>query len=217
MDEIRPLTPNNGGIGEDKPDPAPHYWGGGAVEIDETLAARLAHVRRREHVRGLRKREWVFLSLFLVLAVGAFVNFKRVIVNGRSMEPTYHSGEAVVVWKLAPHDKLKPGDVIVFRQGSDELIKRIVYIADPKQAGQFPPPGFPPILTNPEGWYVPASAPPWMTFRLYFVKVNAGIVPTPPLDHTIYVAGDNFRNSDDSRDFGPIAPDQILGKVLRLQ
>ena len=43
----------------------------------------------------------------------------------------YHNGEAVVVWKLAPHDKLKPGDVIVFRQGGDELIKRIVYIADP--------------------------------------------------------------------------------------
>ena len=67
------------------------------VEIDEALAARLAHVRRREHVRGLRKREWVFLGIFLVLALGAFANFKRVIVNGHSMEPTFHNGEAVVV------------------------------------------------------------------------------------------------------------------------
>ena len=156
------------------------------MEIDEALAARLANVRRRGHVRALRKREWVFLSLFLVLALGAFVNFKRVIVNGRSMEPTFQV-EAVVVWKLAPHGKLKPGDVIVFRQGSDELIKRIVYVADPKQAGQFPPPGFPTTLTNPEGWYVPANAPLGMTFGLYFIKVETGVVPTPPLSHTIYV------------------------------
>ena len=56
-----------------------------------------------------------------------------------------------------------------------------------------------------------------MTFGLYFLKVEAGVVPTPPLSHTIYVCGDNFRNSDDSRDFGPIDPGQILGKVVQLQ
>ena len=184
------------------------------MEIDETLAARLSQVRRREHIRGLRKREWVFLSFFLVLALGAFANFKRVVITGHSMEPTYHDGEAVVVWKFAPHDKLKPGDVIVFRQGRDELIKRIAYIADPRQAGQFPPPGFPPTVTNPEGQYIPAGAPPWMTFQGYFLRVSLGIVPTPPLSHTIYVTGDNFKISDDSRDFGPIDPGQILGKVL---
>ena len=186
----------------------------GRVEIDESLAARLAHVRRREHIRGLRKREWVFLSVFLVLALGAFVNFKRVIIRGRSMEPTFHDGESVIVWKFAPRERLKPGDVIVFRQGSDELIKRIVYVADSRQPVQFPPPGFPPVLTNPQGWYVPANAPPWMTFQRYFARVEAGAVPTPSPNRTIYVAGDNFAHSDDSRDFGPINPDQILGRVL---
>ena len=185
------------------------------VEIDEALAARLSQVRRREHIRGLRKREWVFLGFFLVLAVGAFFNFKRVVIRGRSMEPTFHSGEAVVVWKFAPRDKLKPGDVIVFRQDNDELIKRIVYIADPRQPGEFPPPGFPTTLTNPEGWHVPAGAPPWMTFRLYFAKVQAGAISAPPLNRTIYVCGDNFPHSDDSRDFGPIDPTQILGRVIQ--
>ena len=183
------------------------------VEIEEALAARLAQVRR-EHIRGLRKREWVVLSIFLILALGAFANFKRVVISGRSMEPSFHDGEAVVVWKFAPHDKLKPGDVIVFRQGRDELIKRIVYIADPRQAGQYPPPGFPHTLTNPEGQYVPADAPPWLTFEGYFAKVEVGAVTTPPLSATLYVAGDNLLHSDDSRDFGPIDPAQILGKVI---
>ncbi|MBV9849894.1 MAG: hypothetical protein JO250_09500 [Armatimonadetes bacterium] len=184
------------------------------AEIDETLAARLAHVRQREHVRGLRRREWVVLAFFLILAASTSVNFKRVVVTGRSMEPTFHNGEAVLVWKFAPRDKLKPGDVIVFRRGRDELIKRILYIADPRQAGIFPPPGFPRTLTNPEGWYIPPNASPNMTFALYFFKVQYGLKPTPALNQTIYVLGDNLPFSSDSRDFGPISPDQILGKVM---
>ena len=183
--------------------------------MDEELAGRLAHVRKREQVRGLRKREWVFLSVFLVVAVAAYLNFQRVIVSGRSMEPTYRNGEALIMWKLAPRDQLRRGDVIVFRQGKDELIKRIIYIASPKQVGQYPPPGFPMTYSNPEGWYIPADAPSWMTFGLYFFKIRTGLAPPPPLGSTIYVMGDNFPISDDSRDYGPISPAQVLGRVIQ--
>ncbi len=185
------------------------------VEIDEELSGRLAGVRKRERVRGLRKREWVFLSFFLAVAVAAYANFQRVIVTGRSMEPTFQDREALVMWKLAPRDRLRRGDVIVFRQGGDELIKRIVFICPPGQAGEYPPPGFPRTYSNPAGWYIPADAPPWMTFRLYFHRVRLGLVPPPPLGSTIYVMGDNFPISDDSRHFGPINPSQVLGRVIQ--
>ena len=185
------------------------------VEMDEKLAARLAQVRKREHIRGLRKREWVVLSLFLVMALGAYANFRRVIVSGRSMEPTFRDGEAVVVWKFAPHDKLKPGDVIVFRHGPDEWIKRIVYIADPRHAGEMPPPDFPRRIWTPRGIVGdPPNDQYFMTFDSYFNKVHVGFAPTPPVNDTIYVMGDNFADSSDSRDFGPIDPGQSLGKVL---
>ncbi len=185
------------------------------VEIDEELSGRLAHVRTRERVRGLRKREWVFLSIFLVVAIASYFNFRRVIVSGRSMEPTYQNGEALIMWKLAPRDRLKRGDVIVFRQGGDELIKRIVYISPPGEVGHYPPPGFPTTYSNPAGWYIPADAPPWATFGLYFFKIRAGMSPPPPLGNTIYVMGDNFPVSDDSRHFGPISPSQVLGRIIQ--
>jgi signal peptidase I len=185
------------------------------VEIDDALASRLSQVRKREHIRGLRKREWVFLSFFLVLAIAAYANFERVIVTGHSMEPTYHNHETLVMWKLAPRNRLKRGDVIVFRQGRDELIKRILYICPPGQSGKYPPPGFPQTYINPEGWRIPADAPPWMTFQWYFLKIHLGITPPPPLDQTIYVMGDNFPISDDSRDYGPISPSQILGRIIQ--
>lgn len=180
------------------------------VQVDDELGTRLAGVRRREHVRGLRKREWVFLGLFLALALGCWVNFQRVVVVGHSMDPSYHSGQTVLVWKLAPRSRLHPGDVIVFRQGSDELIKRIVFVAPPQEAAHFPPAGFPSIITTPQGDQLPGGIFDW-----YFMKVNLGLVPKPPVTNTIYVMGDNFPISDDSRHFGPISPDQILGRVIR--
>lgn len=176
------------------------------VEVNEELSTRLAQVRHRERLLGLRKREWVVLGIFLLLALAAHINFQRVVVKGHSMDPTFHNGESLVVWKLAPRDRLKAGDVIVFRQGSDDLIKRIVYITPIQEATAFPPPHFPPVLDQPN-----PNAP---SFLWYFLKVQLGYLPRPPLGNTIYVMGDNFAISDDSRHFGPINPSQILGRVL---
>lgn len=174
-------------------------------------------VRRQEQAArlALRRREWVVLSVFLVLALLVAVNIKRVEVSGISMEPSYHSGETVVVWKTVPRQTLKPGDVIVFKSSDgDELIKRIVFVADTRAAAQFPPSGFPTVLTTPAGVRILPTAPPDVTFAGYFGAVETGHIPPPPPRNTIYVMGDNVLHSNDSRDFGPISPGQILGKVL---
>lgn len=164
---------------------------------------------------ALRRREWIVLGIFLALALLVAVNFKRVEVKGISMEPTYHTGDLVIVWKTAPRSRLKRGDVVVFKSADgDELIKRIVFIADPAASTQFPPPGFPRTLSNPEGQYIPADAPPEYTFQGYFDAVLTRAKPAPPPGNTIYVMGDNMLYSNDSRDFGPISPTQILGKVI---
>lgn len=162
----------------------------------------------------LRRREWVVLAVFLVLAVLVGMNIKRVEVKGASMEPAYHDGDTVIVWKTAPRRRLKPGDVIVFRSAEgDEFIKRIVYIAKPG-AARFPPVDFPRVLSTPSGLTLSPNAPPGWTFQGYFDRVLAGRIPPPPPQNTIYVLGDNLGNSRDSRDFGPIDPSVILGKAI---
>ncbi len=123
------------------------------------------------------------------------------------MEPTYHNGETVLVWKSVPRSSLKPGNVIVFRDtNGDELIKRIAFIQ----------PVWKPAA--PSGFYIPANGtrpiPYSLLFRLYFESFTVGKLPIPTPDHIIYVLGDNLRESDDSRRIGPISYAQVLGKVV---
>jgi signal peptidase I len=165
--------------------------------------------QKRAAQASLRQRERIFLSVFLVVAMVAWVNVKRVEVKGISMEPTFHSGDLAIVWKTVPRASLRPGDVVVFRSADgDELIKRIVAV----QSG--PVPDFPDWLTLSNGrreavaaLFSPFNSP-------YFAGRMMGRVPPPAPDRTIYVLGDNLMHSNDSRDFGPISPRQLLGKVV---
>jgi signal peptidase I len=171
-----------------------------------------AQQKEREKValKTLRQREWVALGIFLAIALIVAFNIKRVEVKGHSMETSYFNGDTVIVWKTAPRAALKPGDVIVFRStDGDELIKRIVFIANPSAPVQFPPLGFPTVVRTPAG-----PIDPGFGFDGYFAAVGGGFTPAPPRQSTIYVMGDNYMISSDSREFGPIDPKQILGKVI---
>lgn len=158
---------------------------------------------------NLHRREWMFLSVFLVIALAALVNVKRVEVKGISMEPAFHNGDLAIVWKTVPRASLKPGDVVVFKStDGDELIKRIAAI----QIG--PAPRFPAWLTLPDGRREAVAALLSPYNSPYFAARLMGRVPLPAPDRTIYVLGDNLMHSNDSRDFGPISPRQLLGKVV---
>ena len=159
--------------------------------------------KRREKTL-LRRVEWFFLAFFLILALVVYVNVQRVVVSGHSMEPTLHDGDALLAWKRVPREKLRAGDVIVFRHtDGSELIKRIVFVQNAQGTA------VPPELVQ-----VPGGVRRFKTlFRDYNADVKAGRLPKPGLENTIYVMGDNTDNSEDSRVFGPIRPDQIVGQV----
>ena len=152
----------------------------------------------------VRRVEWAFLALFFLAALGAYATMQRVTVDGRSMEPTLHSGDALIAWKLMPGEKLHVDDVIVFRdQNGAELIKRIVFLQNP-QGTQTPP-----TLVQ-----IPGSVRPWKSLFLQYDRdVAEGRRPKPGPDDTIYVMGDNTDNSEDSRVFGPISLKQVVGRV----
>jgi signal peptidase I len=151
-------------------------------------------------------------------------------VDGQSMDPTLKNRDRLIVSKLprtvsritghayVPHR----GDIIIFNEANlpdtlpgqqKQLIKRIiglpgdrVVVKDSKITvfNKDNPAGFNPDTTV--GYHFPAVPTPGPGNREWDIK-----------SEQLFVCGDNRPNSEDSRYFGPIHANQIVGKlVLRL-
>jgi signal peptidase I len=145
--------------------------------------------------------ETLFLSLFLFIGINAVSS--RIRVESISMQPTLYAGNFVLVNKLAYRlGKPGRGDVIVFRYPPDPeqvpYIKRIVglpgdhiHIADGK------------VYINNE-----------LYIETYLVvsTVHGGDWTIP--DGSLFVMGDNRNNSSDSRSWGMVPMENVIGKAL---
>lgn len=130
------------------------------------------------------------LSLFMALgfALFCFSSFKTVVVSGESMLPTFKDRTRLLVsnayWLVGP---IKPKDIVVVKNSkSGEYIIKRVY----KMGGQKVD-----WYNSPKGWSL---------------KSGEFVVP----DGSVYVLGDNREVSEDSRAFGPVEMNRILGKVV---
>jgi signal peptidase I len=156
--------------------------------------------RLRERV--LRERRILIPVLLLVLL--AWPNFGIAKVDGRSMEPTCHNGDTLMVLKTYRFfSPVKVGDVIVIhlRHGKisgESLVKRVVFVQN--ASGNAP---WPQRIPTP-GTFIPSVD--------IFTRYAAGYDRVPP--NEVIVMGDNYENSMDSRDFGPVMMSEIAGKVL---
>jgi signal peptidase I len=152
-----------------------------------------------------RTRTLVSLSAQLVvlgLIVAAF--FMRTSpVDGLSMEPRVHAGELVLINTLAyrfgsPHR----GDVVAFRHEgptTETYIKRIVALPGERVEVRDG-------AVSVDGRALEES---YVQFR---DRRSAAAVLVPP--HAYYVLGDNRADSDDSRNWGVLHDDAIVGKAL---
>lgn len=132
----------------------------------------------------------VFLLLLFVFVLFAWMNFKFVEVVGPSMEPTFYEGDRVLVSKAYwLVGDIKTGDIVVASDSEGVPIIKRVYAKGGEQVDYY---------TSPEGW-----------------KMINGLYVVP--DGGYYVVGDNRPESEDSRIFGPLELDQILGKVVVLR
>jgi signal peptidase I len=131
-------------------------------------------------------------------------------VKGASMEPTFISGDYIMTSKITY--KFRPpkrGDVIVFKSPKNpdiEYIKRIIGLPGDqiliKDSQVF--------INNqllPEN-YISAATNLWEDG---FIK--EGIPITVPNNY-LFVMGDNRPRSSDSREFGPIPIDSVIGQVF---
>lgn len=183
---------------------------GTEIELETAIEADSTSSKGRSVVAGMV--EWVIVvvgALVVALVIRAFL-FQAFYIPSESMEPTLVERDRVIVNKLSYrlHD-VNRGDLIVFKRPPSEpptdipeLIKRVIGLPGETIEGRD---GVVYIdgrrLVEPYMY----DGPPFGSFGPVMV----------PDDH-VFVMGDNRNNSRDSRMFGPIAEDSIVGRAFVL-
>lgn len=161
----------------------------------------------------------------IALLLTAFV-FQSYQVDGSSMETTLHDQDRLIVWKasrtlakLTKHPYVpNRSDIIIFNKsgvvtktgiGEKQLVKRVIGLPGDRvviKDGQITiynkthPEGF-----NPDNGH---------EFSQNIFKPTGGNVDTIVADGNVYVCGDNRGNSTDSRSFGYVSADAIVGTLV---
>ena len=167
--------------------------------LEAAPSASPATQTRRSHL--LREIvETVLLTAAIFLVVNAATGRFR--IEGTSMEPNLHNGEYVLIDKVSyllhPPER---GDVVVFTPPTNEnkdYIKRVI--------------GLPGDIVEIRGGQVYVNG--------FALDEPYLISPTNSSDQVIhveegryFVLGDNRNNSSDSRSFGSITPQSIVGRA----
>jgi signal peptidase I len=158
---------------------------------------------RQRSLRLLREvLETVLPAILIALLINVFVG-QATRVEGQSMEPNLHTDQRLVVEKVSYrfHGPQR-FDIVVLKlpsQGDELLIKRVV--------------GLPGETVEMRDGRVYINGEP---LDEPFVDVDTrpgrkGEVAVPPLH--IYVLGDNRNHSNDSRSFGPVPIENVVGRA----
>jgi signal peptidase I len=142
------------------------------------------------------------LILSVVLFAGINAISARIRVDGYSMEPTLHSGEFVIVNKLAYRlGTPKTGDVIVFhfpRNTEEEYIKRVI--------------GLPGDEVTISGGKVTVNGQTLDEPYIYAPPAYERSLLVP--EDSLFVLGDNRNNSSDSHQWGTVPLGYVVGKAV---
>lgn len=145
--------------------------------------------------------ETIILALILFVAINFLT--ARIRVDGSSMEPNFHDGDYVVVNRLAYRmGDIQRGDVIVFPyplHEEDDYIKRVI--------------GLPGDHVAVYGGvvYVNGEA---LDETYIMEKPNSDLAEIVVPEGYVYVMGDNRNASSDSRSWGPLKIEKIIGKAI---
>ncbi len=169
-------------------------------ELDEPDGIARQTARQAAQQTLAEAAQVVIPALFLALVVHLFLA-QATVVFGQSMEPNLHPYQRLIVDKISYRlNAPQRNDIVVIRlPDMDELlVKRIVALPGERveiRGGV--------IYVN--GDAVAEPFPHDMT------PYDMAPIVLGPLSY--FVLGDNRSNSNDSRAFGPVALDEILGRV----
>ncbi len=145
------------------------------------------------------------VGLLLLLGLAWFMSVYRFVdVVQHSMEPTLQPRDKLLVNFRAPRHGPPPRGAIVVLQPPSEsewVVKRVVGVENDD------------ILIGPDGLTVNGRRirEDYIT-RQSGDAAAGGIVPRD----AVYVLGDNRPQSNDSRDYGPVPTERVLGHVVRV-
>lgn len=174
----------------------------GLQDLDLTTASG-SEENKSDKLSGLLREGLETLLMAAIIWAGVNVATARFRVEGASMEPNLHTGNFVIVsrvayWKVMGEPRR--GDVVVFQPPTnpqEDYIKRVIGL--------------------------PGDTVEIREGRVY---VNGGLLEEPYIsvptnrsgiwrvaEGEYFVLGDNRNDSDDSRNFGPLDADSIVGKA----
>ncbi|WKZ35812.1 MAG: signal peptidase I [Anaerolineales bacterium] len=142
------------------------------------------------------------LVLAVVLFVGINLVSARVRVDGFSMRPTLEDGEFVLVNKMSYRfGEVERGDIIVFHfplNPSEELIKRVIGLPGDR------------VLVENNQVFVNGQ----MLNEAYIAQAPLYSGQWTVEEGTLFVLGDNRNNSNDSKDWGFLPRENMVGKAV---
>jgi signal peptidase I len=167
-----------------------------------------------------------FLAIIIIVPVRMFL-FQPFIVRGASMEPNFSEKQYLIINEfgykntpvtvlgknlvtIQPRKDLHRSDIVVFRAPNNEkqyYIKRVIglpgerIVVDNGEVMIY-------NTQNPEGYVLDESA------YLPEGRKTNGTRDVTLKDDEYYVLGDNRPASSDSRSFGPLHKDAVIGRVL---
>lgn len=149
----------------------------------------------------------IFLIVFLFLR---FFIFEPFVVVGESMEPNFHSADYLIICKICIKlEGIKRGDVIIFKPPIDEkkyYIKRVIGLPNERIV----------IKENeififnedyPNGFKLEEE---YLTNKNFYMEDQIFQLK----NDEYFVLGDNREESYDSRKWGPLKKNKVLGKVI---
>ncbi len=171
-------------------------------------------VPKEVHEQEVKRHPFTEIAQFAIIAILIVVPIRMFIaqpfiVSGASMEDTFHSGEYLIVDQLSYYMRQpERGEVVIFRYPRDPskfFIKRIIGL-----------PGDTINIensvvtisneTNPEGFILDESYVDVMTPQEPMTEILG--------DREYFVMGDNRVESSDSRSWGVLQEERIVGRAL---
>lgn len=182
-------------------------------------------MERRTRRRGSKTRQLIAAALdwaevavssaFIVLFVFTFL-FNRLRVDGRSMEDTLYDGDRILITDLMFYQPERGDVVICSSEALDKLIvKRIVALGGQTVtvdyiAGIVSVDGIP--LEEP---YLKYHALDDMgNYDMAYYDADREVYEYEVPEGYVFVMGDNRDHSNDSRAFGAVAEEDIVGKAV---
>lgn len=148
-------------------------------------------------------KKWLYL-LILVLAVAVSgctspLSLKSYVADGNSMSPTLNDGDKMLV-STDLSEEIKVNDLLIIKVNGKEYCKRVIGVAGDR------------IEAKEAGVYVNDR----LLYKTDFMP-DSVVKPEITLgENELYMLGDNIDNSLDSRMYGPIRRDQVIGRVTKV-